>query len=280
VRSFLYPSPLHYRIVPALVYETNATILFGTDTFLAGYARLSHAYDFFNVRYVFAGAEKVKDETRRVWAEKFGLRLLEGYGATETAPVIAVNTPMHYRAGTVGRVVPGLQARLEPVDGIDQGGRLVVSGPNVMLGYMLADLPGELQPAGGVYDTGDIVSIDADGFVRIVGRAKRFAKIAGEMVSLGAVEGLAAGVWPANAHAVVAVLDPRKGEQLVLVTDRGDASREALAEAGRAGGVSELAVPRRILPVDAIPLLGSGKTDYPAVARLVDEQLSKGTTAG
>ena len=280
VRSFLYPSPLHYRIVPALVYETNATILFGTDTFLAGYARLSHAYDFFNVRYVFAGAEKVKYETRRVWAEKFGLRLLEGYGATETAPVIAVNTPMHYRAGTVGRVVPGLQARLEPVEGIAEGGRLMVSGPNVMLGYLLAERPGALQPAGGVYDTGDIVSIDPDGFVRIIGRAKRFAKIAGEMVSLGAVEALAAAAWPDNAHAVVAVPDARRGEQLVLVTDRPDASREALAEAGRAAGVTELAVPRLILPGEAIPRLGSGKTDYPAVARLVDDRLPAAAAAG
>lgn len=273
VRSFLYPSPLHYRIVPALAYETNATILFGTDTFLAGYARLAHPYDFFNVRYVFAGAEKVKDETRRVWAERFGLRILEGYGATETAPVIAVNTPMHYRTGTVGRVVPGLAARLEPVPGVPEGGRLVVSGPNVMLGYLLADRPGELQPAEGAYDTGDIVSIDADGFVRILGRAKRFAKIAGEMVSLGAVEDLAARAWPGHVHAVVALPDPRKGEQLVLVTDRGEAGRSDLLAAAKAAGVSELAVPRQILTVPAVPLLGTGKTDYPAVSRLAMDRI-------
>ena len=269
VRSFLYPSPLHYRIVPALAYDTNATILFGTDTFLAGYARLAHPYDFFNVRYVFAGAEKVKDETRRVWAERFGIRILEGYGATETAPVIAVNTPMHFRAGTVGRVVPGMTVRLDPVPGVERGGRLVVDGPNVMLGYLLAGKPGELQPVEGGYDTGDIVDIDPDGFVHILGRAKRFAKVAGEMVSLAAVEELAARAWPESAHAVVALPDPRKGEQLVLVTDRGDAGRGPLLAAAKAAGMAELAVPRRIVPVAALPLLGTGKTDYPAIERML-----------
>lgn len=275
VRSFLYPSPLHYRIVPALAYETNATIIFGTDTFLAGYARLAHPYDFFSVRYVFAGAEKVREETRRTWSDRFGLRILEGYGATETAPVMAVNTPMHYRAGTVGRLVPGLVARLEPVPGIDAGGRLLVRGPNVMLGYLLADRPGELRPAEGEYDTGDIVSIDSDGFVRIVGRAKRFAKIAGEMVSLGAVEDLAGRAWPGGGHAVVTLPDARKGEQLVLVTDRAGADRAALLAAARSAGISELAVPRQILVVDALPLLATGKADYPAVARIARERLEK-----
>ncbi|EDP66931.1 Acyl-CoA synthetase/AMP-acid ligase II [alpha proteobacterium BAL199] len=278
VRSFLYPSPLHYRIVPALAYDTNATILFGTDTFLAGYARLAHAYDFFNVRYVFAGAEKVKDETRRIWADKFGLRILEGYGATETAPVISVNTPMHYRAGTVGRLVPGLTVTLKAVPGVDVGGRLSVRGPNVMLGYLLADHPGELQPTDGAYDTGDIVAIDDEGFLKILGRAKRFAKIAGEMVSLGSVEDLAARAWPEHSHAVIVIPDERKGEQIILLTNRPDAARDVLLEAARAAGVPELSVPRQILVADAIPLLGTGKTDYPAVAEMVHKRLETPST--
>ena len=272
VKTFLYPSPLHYRIVPALVYDTNATILFGTDTFLTGYARVANAYDFYSVRYVFAGAEKVKDETRQIWAEKFGLRILEGYGATETAPVIAANTPMHYKAGSVGRFMPGIAYALEAVPGIDDGGRLIVTGPNVMLGYLRAENPGVLEPTQDQrYDTGDIVDIDEEGFVRIKGRAKRFAKIAGEMVSLGAVEDLANQTWPDHLHAVVALPDPRKGEQLILVTEKSGATREELLGFAQQQGIAELMVPKTILSVDSLPILGTGKIDYVRIKALVEE---------
>jgi acyl-[acyl-carrier-protein]-phospholipid O-acyltransferase/long-chain-fatty-acid--[acyl-carrier-protein] ligase len=272
VRTFLYPSPLHYRTVPELAYGTNATILFGTDTFLAGYARVADNYDFYSVRYVFAGAERVKPETRRVWFEKFGIRILEGYGATETAPGIAVNTPMHFKAGTVGRFLPGIDHRLETVPGIEAGGRLFVHGPNVMLGYLRAEKPGVLEPpADGWYDTGDIVEIDSQGFVTIKGRAKRFAKVAGEMVPLGAVEDLVATVWPQNHHAVVTLPDPKRGEQLVLITDRADANRAALAASARSAGLPEIFVPRSIVPVPKVPILGTGKVDYVSASQLATE---------
>lgn len=263
IRTVLYPSPLHYRIVPALAYDSNATILFGTDTFLSGYARMAHSYDFYSLRYIFAGAERVRDETRRIYAEKFGLRVLEGYGATEAAPVIAVNTPMHFQAGTVGRLLPAIEARLDAVPGIDEGGRLFIRGPNVMAGYMLASDPGVLQPpADGWHDTGDIVTIDDAGFITIRGRAKRFAKIGGEMISLPAVEGYAAAVWPGAEHAVVTRPDPKKGEQLVLFTTAKDANQKALQAWAKANGVAELAVPREIRVLDALPVLGTGKIDY------------------
>ncbi|WP_420548134.1 acyl-[ACP]--phospholipid O-acyltransferase [Curvivirga sp.] len=274
IKTFLYPSPLHYRIVPALVYDSNATIMFGTDTFLTGYAKVAHPYDFYAVRYVFAGAEKVKDETRRVWSEKFGLRILEGYGATETSPVLSTNTAMHFKAGTVGRLMPGLKAELEPVPGIEEGGKLIVSGPNVMKGYMLAEKPGEiLPPLNGRYDTGDIVDIDAEGFVTIKGRAKRFAKIAGEMVSLGAVETFIAKNWSDQMHAVVTIPDPKKGEALVLVTENAALERKALSEAAKSEGMVELMIPKQILTVDQLPVLGTGKTDYVSIQKLVDEEL-------
>ena len=272
LRTFLYPSPLHYRTVPEIVYGVNATIMFGTDTFLAGYARAADNYDFYSVRYIFAGAERVKPETRRVWFEKFGIRILEGYGTTETSPALAVNTPMHFKAGTVGRLLPGIQHRLQPVEGIDAGGRLFVHGPNVMLGYLRAEKPGVLEPPPeGWYDTGDIVDFDAEGFVTIKGRAKRFAKIAGEMVPLGAVEDFVAKLWPESQHAVVAVPDPKRGEQLVLITEHADASRAALATGARDAGLPEIFVPRSIVPVPHVPILGTGKIDYVSAGQMAIE---------
>jgi acyl-[acyl-carrier-protein]-phospholipid O-acyltransferase/long-chain-fatty-acid--[acyl-carrier-protein] ligase len=263
IRTFFYPSPLHYRIVPELVYDSNATILFGTDTFLNGYARFAHPYDFYAIRYIFAGAEKLKDSTRRLYAEKFGVRIFEGYGATETSPVLAMNTPLRNRPGTVGALLPALEGKLEPVPGISEGGRLVVRGPNVMLGYYRAEKPGVLEaPEGGWYDTGDIASIDAEGYITLLGRAKRFAKIAGEMVSLTAVEALAQTLWPDAMHGVVNLPDASKGEQLVLFTTQADANREALLSHFRNHGMTELAVPKTVRCLEQLPVLGTGKADY------------------
>ncbi len=280
VPVFLYPSPLHYRIVPELVYGTNATAIFGTDTFLAGYARSSNAYDFRSLRYVVAGAEPVKESTRRIYMEKFGLRILEGYGITETGPVLALNTPMFNRFGTVGRLLPGMESRLEPVPGVEGAGRLVVRGPNVMLGYVRADKPGVIDPPPeGWHDTGDIVSIDAEGYITIKGRAKRFAKIAGEMVSLAAIEAVAAELWPESASAVTSLPDARRGEKLVLVTERADATRAAFQSFAKSKGMADLAVPGEVVVVDRVPLLGSGKLDHPAVAKLVRERADGATAA-
>ena len=269
---FMYPSPLHYRIVPELIYQTGATILFGTDTFLAGYARSAHAYDFRSLRLVLAGAEAVKDRTRQVYMERYGIRILEGYGVTETAPVLAMNTPMANRPGTVGRLSPLMEARLDPVPGIEDGGRLSVRGPNVMLGYLRAENPGVLEPLPeGWHDTGDIVAIDAGGFISIKGRAKRFAKIAGEMVSLSVVESMAAALWPQAMSVAVSVPDQRKGERIVLLTTQKDADRAAMQRQAKASGAPELAVPADIRVVDKVPLLGSGKTDYVTATALAKE---------
>jgi acyl-[acyl-carrier-protein]-phospholipid O-acyltransferase/long-chain-fatty-acid--[acyl-carrier-protein] ligase len=279
MRLFLYPSPLHYRQIPEMIYGVNATVLFGTDTFLAGYARLANPYDFRSLRYVVAGAEPVKDTTRRMFMEKFGLRILEGYGVTETAPVLAVNTPMFNRAGTVGRLMPGVSHRLDPVPGIEDGGRLHVSGPNIMLGYFRAENPGVLEetPAGW-HDTGDIVTMDQQGFVTIKGRAKRFAKIAGEMVSLAGVEDLVSRLWPDHMHAVVAMPDARKGERLLLVTTKRDAVRGEIQTYLRAQGATELMAPADIMTMDALPLLGSGKIDHVTLRGVVLERVATRST--
>ncbi|MCH9638111.1 MAG: AMP-binding protein, partial [Betaproteobacteria bacterium] len=263
IRTFFYPSPLHYRIIPELVYDTNATLLFGTDTFLNGYARFAHAYDFQSVRYVFAGAEKLRDETRKQWTEKFGIRIFEGYGTTETAPILSLNTPMHTKPGKVGRLLPGISYQLQPVPGIDEGGKLLVSGPNVMMGYYLASQPTEIQPPkDGWYDTGDIITIDDMGYLAIKGRAKRFAKIGGEMISLTAVEEYIGELWPDYLHAAIQLPDPKKGEQIVLVTTFTDANREKIVAYVIENKISELSIPKTILVTEHIPLLATGKTDY------------------
>jgi acyl-[acyl-carrier-protein]-phospholipid O-acyltransferase/long-chain-fatty-acid--[acyl-carrier-protein] ligase len=265
----LYPSPLHYRLVPELIYDTCATIMFATNTFLKGYARAAHAYDLRNVRLLIAGGEAVQEETRKTYVDRFGVRILEGYGATETAPVLAMNTPIANRPGSVGRLSPLMQARLEPVAGIADGGRLLVKGPNVMVGYYRPENPGVLDPPpDGWHDTGDIVSIDADGFISIKGRAKRFAKVAGEMISLAAIEALASEALPGAPLVVVAVPDQRKGERTVLVTSAASATREALQQVARRRGAPELMVPAEIIVVDKVPQLGSGKPDFAAATLL------------
>lgn len=270
MKVFFYPSPLHYRVIPELSYDINATILFGTNTFLAGYARFAHPYDFYSIRYVYAGAEKLKEDNRRLWADKFGVRIFEGYGATETSPVISANTPMHNRPGTVGKLMPGIEQKLSPVPDIAEGGRLSVKGPNIMLGYMFHENPGVIiAPDEGWYDTGDIVVIDNEGYITIQGRAKRFAKIAGEMISLTFIEHYLDALWPGYMHALVTLPDEKKGEQLVLVTSYAQADKAEIIQYARSNGISELAVPKMIHIVDKIPLLGSGKVDYTAVLNLV-----------
>lgn len=271
VRTFLYVSPLHYRLVPAAVYDLNCTIFFGTNTFLNGYARKAHPYDFRSVRYLFAGAEKLQESTANVWMRKFGVRILEGYGATECSPCIAANLPMRLREGSVGQFLPGIEHRLEPVAGVAEGGRLFVRGPNVMRGYLNSEPNARFRELGGWYDTGDIVRVDEDGYIFILGRLKRFAKVSGEMVSLAAVEEALAGAFPQYglrfAAAVIAQPDEAKGEKLILVTNEAKLGMDEVREAIHARGLGNLAVPREIRVVREIPKLGSGKINHRELER-------------
>ncbi len=273
IHCFLYPSPLHYRIVPTLVYDVNCTVMFGTPTFLNGYARKAHPYDFRSVRLLIAGAEKLQQATFDLYARKFGLRILEGYGATECSPVVCLNSALEPRFGSVGRFMPGMEWRLEKLDGVPEGGRLFVRGPNVMRGYLNPEANAKFQALGGWYDTGDIVDVDADGYAHILGRLKRFAKISGEMVSLTAVEDALAGAFPQYGLrcqvAVVAVPDEDKGEKLIAATNEAKLTSEELRAAIKAKGLSNLCVPREIRVVREIPKLGTGKVNHRELAVLL-----------
>ncbi|MDZ7823317.1 MAG: AMP-binding protein [Ahrensia sp.] len=278
VRLFLYPSPLHYKLILRLRAKSNRPLCLGLILFSNGLARTAKDQDFSSLRFVVAGAEAVKPETAQIYRERFDCLILEGFGMTEAAPVVAVNTKTHSKARSVGRLLPGIDIRLEPVEGIDAGGRMWVSGPNVMLGYMKAENPGVLEPIGDAWhDSGDIVDVDGNGFVTIKGRVKRFAKIAGEMVSLGAVEMLVQSLWPEDQHAVVSVPDKRKGERIILATTGQNTQKSALIEHGKKSGVTELMVPSDILRFDdGIPVLGSGKIDYVSTKKRVEEVLGIG----
>jgi len=273
IKTFFYPSPLHYRIVPELVYDTNATIICGTDTFFYGYGRMGNPYDFFNLKYAIVGGEKLKATTASLWMEKFGVRIMEGYGATETSPVLCLNTPMYIRKGTVGRFLPGINYKLEKVPGVEEGGRLFVQGDNVMQGYIKSDAPGKLQPpTDHWYDTGDIVDVDEEGFVKILGRAKRFAKIAGEMVSLTAVETVLEQLYPGALQGIITIPDEMKGEQLVLITDREEANMPQIRTFFKESGLSELWVPKQVVYMATPPVTGTGKFDYLTAGKLIKEQ--------
>lgn len=271
VRILLFPSPLQYKLIPEVIYEKGCTVFFSTSTFLGNYAKHAHPYDFYKLRVVFAGAEKLNEEVRKIYHEKFGIRILEGYGTTECAPVVSANTPMANRHGSVGQFFPGIQHRLEPVPGITQGGLLYVKGDNVMKGYYLYDQPGVLvPPKDGWYDTGDVVEIDAEGFIHIKGRVKRFAKVAGEMVSLETVEKIAHTAAPDCQHAASTQTDANRGENIVLFTTDPDLKREDLQIVAKNLGAPELAIARKIIRVDEIPLLGTGKTDYVTLKQMAE----------
>lgn len=270
VRAIFHPSPLQPREIAGRIQDTQSTILLATDTFIGQYARVAKDGALDSVRLAVCGAERVRDETRAFVRKKFDIEILEGYGATEAAPVVAANSIEFNKPGTVGRLMADMEYELVPVEGIEEGGKLRIRGPNIMLGYMRSSAPGVIEPLPeGWHDTGDICIVDEDDCIRIMGRVKRFAKIGGEMVSLAVVENCASAIWPDEMHAAAAIPDPRKGEQVVLISTAKDVDRAALLAWCQSHGVSELSVPRKVYHVDEVPVLGTGKTDYGAVNRIV-----------
>ncbi|MEG3639749.1 AMP-binding protein [Magnetococcus sp. PR-3] len=270
-----HPSPLAQQAICHLGRSYRPTVMAGTDTFLANYVRTAKAGDFSSIRFVFAGAEPVRSTTIAQWQTRFGVTVYQGYGATECSPVISVNTPGANRPESVGRPVAGITCRTQPVEGIHQGGRLQVKGPNVMMGYLNAKSPGHPKHAQrppmdeeGWYDTGDIVILDKLGAITIDGRAKRFAKVGGEMVSLAAVERLATRLWPDHQHAAMRLPSEKKGEWVLLFSETPACSRESLLNHAQQEGSPLLLVPRRVVHVDTLPMLANGKVDHAALAQM------------
>lgn len=278
-KLFLYPSPLHYRIISEIVYEIGASIMLATDTFFRGYAKIAHPMDFHNIRFMYGGAEAIKPDTRNMWVERFGIRVMEAYGSTECSPVVTANNRIFNRFGSIGKLLPKIQYKIEPVDGIEKGGELCVKGPNIMMGYYMPDNPGVLVPLkDGWYHTGDVVEIDEIGFVYIKDRIKRFAKIGGEMVSLNAVHEMVVKACEASgpdySYGVVAVPHESKGEQIVLVTNNKKVTQDCLHNYIRANGMSELYLPRLILYHDTLPVFATGKADNVTLKKQVMEELN------
>ncbi|MGA3181234.1 MAG: AMP-binding protein [Verrucomicrobiota bacterium] len=263
---FLYPSPLHYRVIPTLIYDLDCTVFFTTNTFLNGYARKANPFDFRTLRLLVSAAEKLQETTANTWARQFGARILEGYGATECSPCVTINSPINPRFGTAGKFLPGMACKFEPVEGVPDGGRLWVRGPNIMRGYLNPEANQKFLAAAGWYDTGDVACLDGDGFLQILGRLKRFAKVSGEMVSLTAAEEALAGAFPQYGLrfqiAVLARPDPDRGESLVAVANDQRLSMEELRAAIKASGLSNLYRPREIKYARDIPKLGTGKVDH------------------
>ncbi len=281
-KLFLYPSPLHYRVVAELVYELGATLMIGTDTFLRGYAKIAHPYDFHTVRLMYSGGEAAKPDTRSMWMEHSGIRMMEAYGSTECSPVMTANNGIFNKFGSIGKLLPGMQYKIEPVDGIATGGELCVKGPNVMLGYYMPSEPGVLvPPQNGWYHTGDVVDIDEIGFFTIKDRIKRFAKIGGEMVSLNAVQDMVIDATKEMLgeynYGVVAIPHESKGEQIVLVTNNKSVTSAMLHEYVKANGMSELYLPRVILYHEKLPVFATGKSDNVTLKKEVMEELCSPT---
>ena len=278
-KLFLYPSPLHYRVVAEIVYEIGATIMFGTDTFFRGYGKIAHPFDFHNVRFMYGGAEAVKPDTRNIWMERMGIPVMEAYGATECSPVISANNRIFNRFGSIGKILPAIEYKIEPVPGIDKGGELIVRGPNIMIGYIMPDNPGVLVPLqDGWYHTGDVVEIDEIGFVYIKDRIKRFAKIGGEMVSLNAVNEMVCKAYAADneyQYGIVSTPHESKGEQIVLATNNPNVTQEGLHAYIKQNGMSELYLPRIILRMEKLPVFATGKMDNVTLKKMVLEELEQ-----
>ena len=261
IKLFMYHSPLHYKTVSELVYDTNSTVILGTDTFLAGYAKTAHPYDFYSIRYVISGIEKLKEETVKIWEDNFGKRIFEAYGTTETSSTISINTPMYFREKSVGRMLPGIECKLESTTAFVGASHLLVKGPNISDYYIENKQLISKKAQDNWFDTGDIVEIDKDKFIFMKGKSKRFIKVEGEAVSLTELEVKISEIWKDSKHALIKTQHNRKKEIILFTTYKG-ATKEELIKFVNENKVEDFIVPDEIIVMENIPITGTGTVDY------------------
>ena len=274
IRNILYPSPLHFKAINEIIYESKITFFASTNSFLHGHEKNADDCDFHHLRFIIAGAEKVKHLTQEKWLKRFGIPIYEGYGVSECSPVISVNTPKYNKMGTVGRLLPAIKHNIKTVEDIKNGGKLLIAGPNKMQGYLNSNAD---ENNDDWYDTQDIVNIDDEGFITIVDRFKRFAKIAGEMISLTSIENHIIACWATSQHAIISQPHESRGEQLILITTQPKANRKELLQYAKSNGLAEIMIPKIIIPIDEIPTLGSGKVNYVQLTQWYEKNTDTGT---
>jgi acyl-[acyl-carrier-protein]-phospholipid O-acyltransferase/long-chain-fatty-acid--[acyl-carrier-protein] ligase len=273
-----YANPLEYRTVCTIVREEKVTLMVGTPAFFSGYLRQSAPGDFASVRIMVAGADKVPDSLRAGFRDKHGKELCEGYGATETSPVVSVNVPGANKPGSIGRLLSGVQVKIEDVDTgqelpVGREGKIMVKGELVMKGYLNDAEETARRIKDGWYETGDMGMMDEDGYLWHRGRLKRFVKIGGEMVSLVRVETVLQELLPEDIDCtVVDVPDPVKGARIVAVTTAEINHQEIQRE--MALTLPHLAIPKDFLVIEELPKLGSGKVDFRAVGTIARERIA------
>ena len=267
------PNPLEFKTVCNAIRDEEVTVAVGTPAFLTGYLQKSEDGDFKSVRLLITGADKCPDALRRGYWEKHGIILLEGYGTTETSPVISVNTPQHNRAGSVGRPLPNVEVRLENYEtgeecGVNQIGKVLVKGPSVMSGYFDDFEATSMHLRHGWYDTGDMGYEDDEGYLWHVGRLRRFLKVGGEMVSLVRVEDALEKLLPDDCSCcVVEVPDTVRGARIVAAVTAQVDEKALLAQLAET--LPRIAIPKQFVVLPELPKMSSGKLDFRAITDLV-----------
>jgi len=275
-----YPNPLDYSIISALARKYKPTVMAGTPAFYYGYLKKSKPGDFSSLRIAVAGADKLPQHIYDGFLKKHNVKIYEGYGTTETSPVISVNTPQHHKIGSVGKLLPGVQIKIihsETEEELGRGkeGKILIKGDLVMEGY-LGDLEEtSLHIRKGWYDTGDMGVFDEDGFLWHRGRLKRFVKIGGEMVSLVKVESVLEKYLPEDTVCcVVDVPNPTKGADIVAAIATSDIDKKKIIKQ-LAKELPSIAVPKEIYYIEDIPMMGSGKVNFREVEKICREMQDK-----